>query len=118
MYRSAEEIAKKLAFNETKAEVKFKAICRQFNIPFSFQYIIKTKYSFFIADFLITNKEGKKYIVEIDGGYHETWKQKQKDKKRSSKLRMKGYGVIRFKNDDLLLKPDKTINKLKRFNIL
>ena len=120
---SIQEIAKKnrdrLANNPTKAEVKFMAILRQLEIPFRFQFIIWNKTSFFIADFVVTNKKGKKYVLEADGGYHFNYKQKKSDKNRSSKIRLKSsYGVLRFKNQTILKEPQKVIAKLKRYEII
>jgi very-short-patch-repair endonuclease len=109
----------KLANNPTKAEVKMRAILHQLKIPFTFQQIIWTKSSFFIADFVATNRQGKKYVLELDGGYHFNYKQKKKDSNRSSAIRLKGsYGVLRFKNNTVLNDPKKAVQKLKRYNFL
>ena len=109
----------KLLNNPTKAEVRFKYMLKKMDVPFFFQFIIFGKTSFFIADFLVTNKEGKKYVIELDGGYHFTHKQKRTDKNRSSKIRTVGqYGVIRFKNDDVFKNTEKVVKKLKRFKIV
>ncbi len=115
----AERNRQKLANNPTQAEVKFRMILIQLKIPYTFQQIIYTKTSFFIADFVAVNKIGKKYVIELDGGYHFNYKQKKKDNNRSSKIRIKSkYGVLRFKNEDVLNNPNKVLRKLKRYKFV
>ena len=115
----AERNRQRLANNPTQAEVKFRMILIQLKIPYTFQQIIYTKTSFFIADFVAVNKIGKKYTIELDGGYHFNHKQKKKDSNRSSKIRIKAkYGVLRFKNEDVLNNPNKVFRKLKRYKFV
>lgn len=109
---------KKLALRPTPAEIVFTKMMMQLKIKYWFQHIIFVYNGFFIADFVVKNKEGKRYLIELDGGYHFTYQQKKKDAKRSSKIRMSGYGVLRLKNDDVFNKPEKVVKKLKRFKIL
>lgn len=49
-----------------------------------------------------------KVIVEIDGGYHYTNKQKRKDGNRSAGIWRMGYHVVRLSNHDA-----RNINKVK-----
>ena len=49
-----------------------------------------------------------KVIVEIDGGYHYTNKQKRKDSNRSAGIWRMGYHVVRLSNHDA-----RNINKVK-----
>ena len=83
-------------------------------IDFEFQKIIYTDNKhFFIADFYIPSKN---LIIELDGGYHETLEQKQKDAWRTGMLNSMGYKVIRFTNSQILSSYDldwvlKIINK-------
>jgi len=114
----AQQRKKELTFNATNSEVKMKAILISLGVTFQFQYIIFTRTSFFVADFLITSNEGKKYIIELDGSVHFNYKAKRKDKNRSVKIRQSGYGVLRFNNSDVLTKQKKVIDKFKRFKII
>lgn len=49
-----------------------------------------------------------KVIMEIDGGYHYTNKQKRKDSNRSAGIWRMGYHVVRLSNHDA-----RNINKIK-----
>lgn len=73
------------------------------------QYPIWTKRKIYFADLYIPKL---KTIMEIDGGYHFTSKQKRLDNNRSSGLRRLGYHVVRLNNQDA-----RNINKIK-FKIL
>lgn len=53
----------------------------------------------YIADFAILEAN---LIIEIDGGYHLTEKQKRYDILRTEKLKSFGFDVLRFTNDDVL----------------
>ena len=65
-----------LEVNATYAERLLKTFLDR-KIDFEFQKIIYTdSRHFFIADFYIPSKN---LIIELDGGYHETSEQKQKD---------------------------------------
>jgi very-short-patch-repair endonuclease len=63
----------------------------------------------FIADFYCHEK---KLIIELDGGYHETLKQKEYDDGRSYELEEKGYKIIRFKNEDVINHIEKVIEEI------
>lgn len=69
------------------------------------QYPIWTKRKIYFADLYIPKL---KTIMEIDGGYHFTDKQKRIDGNRSSGLRRLGYHVVRLNNHDA-----HNINKIK-----
>ena len=102
-----------LEVNATYAERLLKAFLAG-KIDFEFQKIIYTdSRHFFIADFYIPSKN---LIIELDGGYHETSEQKQKDAWRTGMLNSMGYKVIRFTNSQILSSYDldwvlKIINK-------
>lgn len=114
----AKKLKEKLTKKATKAEVCFRSTLIRNKIPHKFQHIIFTYDNFFIADFVVENKEGKRYLIELDGGVHYGYKAKKKDRARSNKIRQSGYGVLRFDNNDVLNKPEKVKNKLKRFGII
>ena len=102
-----------LEVNATYAERLLKTFLAG-KIDFEFQKIIYTdSRHFFIADFYIPSKN---LIIELDGGYHETSEQKQKDAWRTGMLNSMGYKVIRFTNSQILSSYDldwvlKIINK-------
>lgn len=113
---------KDLIKNKTKAESIFnKAILDSiYSVDFEFQSIVyitrkKRIEKFYIADFLIPSI---KTIIEIDGEYHFTEEQKQKDIQRTKDLKQKGYKVIRINNNIILSTKDikhitKYINTLR-----
>ena len=88
-----------LEVNATYAERLLKTFLAG-KIDFEFQKIIYTDNKhFFIADFYIPSKN---LIIELDGGYHETLEQKQKDAWRTGMLNSMGYKVIRFTNSQII----------------
>jgi very-short-patch-repair endonuclease len=114
----AKKLQAKLIGRATKAEICLKSMLLRSGIPFKFQHIIFTYDNFFIADFIVENKKGKRYLIELDGGVHYSWKARKKDRNRSNKIRQSGYGVLRFDNNDILTKPEKVAKKLKRYGII
>ena len=74
------------------------------------QYPIWTKRRMYFADLYIPSL---KLIVEIDGGYHYTARQKRLDGNRSSGLWRLGYHVVRLSNRDA-----RDISKIKAKIIL
>lgn len=61
------------------------------------QHPVWTKRKIYFADLYIPSL---KLIVEIDGGYHNTARQKRLDSNRSSGLWRLGYHVVRLSNHD------------------
>ena len=74
------------------------------------QYPVWTKRRMYFADLYIPHL---KLIVEIDGGYHYTARQKRLDGNRSSGLWRLGYHVVRLLNRDA-----RDISKIKAKIIL
>ena len=72
------------------------------------QYIIGD----YIADFFFRKSM---LIVEIDGGYHFTKEQQQKDSERQKWLEHKGYRVLRFTNEQVLCDIDNVAKEIKQF---
>jgi len=90
----------KLKRNPTKAEIIFRQILKEHQIPFSFQRIIYTPNKFFIVDFIIRMKPFK--IIEIDGKYHQD--NQEYDKMREAKIsktRYRKYKFIRISNEEI-----------------
>ena len=87
-----------LEVNATYAERLLKIFLTG-KIDFEFQKIIYTDNKhFFIADFYIPSKN---LIIELDGEYHDSIKQQDKDIWRTKILNSLGYKVIRFKNKQI-----------------
>ena len=63
-----------------------------------------------IADFVCLSKQ---LIIEVDGGYHNEENQKELDQARTAYLNRKGFKVIRFTNEDVLLNIEKTLETIK-----
>lgn len=61
------------------------------------QFPIWTKRKIYFADLFVPSL---KLIVEVDGGYHTTNRQKRLDSNRSSGLWRLGYHVVRLSNHD------------------
>lgn len=64
----------------------------------------------YIADFVSLEK---KLIIEVDGEYHDTPEQKDKDKERTLHLESLGYHLLRFTNNEVIVQPDSVIDKIK-----
>lgn len=95
----SDKFRRELVSKATKSELIFKSFLDKNMISYSFQKVIYVsvdcKQKFYIADFLF-----KQYnlIVELDGGYHNSESQKEKDNMRTIHLRRAGYFVLRFDN--------------------
>jgi very-short-patch-repair endonuclease len=92
----------KLYTNPTTAEKRILDILK-YNPKshIEFQEIIKIKKGLsYIADFLDTDTNT---IIEIDGGYHSTGKQRKLDEERTKYLNKKGYKVVRTTNKKIML---------------
>ena len=95
---TAEHYKHILEINATYAERLLKIFLTG-KIDFEFQKIIYTDNKhFFIADFYIPSKN---LIIELDGEYHDSIKQQDKDIWRTKILNSLGYKVIRFKNKQI-----------------
>ena len=95
---TAEHYKHILEVNATYAERLLKIFLTG-KIDFEFQKIIYTDNKhFFIADFYIPSKN---LIIELDGEYHDSIKQQDKDIWRTKILNSLGYKVIRFKNKQI-----------------
>jgi very-short-patch-repair endonuclease len=57
----------------------------------------------YIADFYVHQF---RMVIEVDGGYHTEYAQRQRDKRRDRWMVWKGYRVVRFTNDQVLNCPD------------
>lgn len=64
----------------------------------------------YIADFVCLREN---LIIEIDGGYHDTQEQQEKDQERTNWLQEHGFKVIRFKNEQVLNNIEHVLDKVK-----
>ncbi|MCC6838167.1 MAG: DUF559 domain-containing protein, partial [Bacteroidia bacterium] len=78
------------------------------NYKFRRQHIIGK----YIADFVCLSQ---KLVIEIDGLIHQLPDNIESDAQRTSWLEEKGYTVIRFTNDEVLVDSDTVLTKLKSF---
>ena len=100
--------ARDLRSNATDAERKLWQRLRRrqlFDFKFRRQYPIAG----FIADFACVEA---RLVIELDGGQH--LEQAEKDAERSRKLAINGYTVLRFWNDDVLLRTDVVLEQICR----
>lgn len=103
-----EEIARKLRRNSTDAELKLWYHLRNRNVighKFRQQHPLPP----FIVDFVCIEK---RLIVELDGGQH--LEQIAQDDVRTARLQSLGYHVIRFWNDDALIRTDFVLAEVVR----
>ena len=106
-----EQEAQRMRENPTEGEKLFKDFCDRYNITYTCQKPVIVGYKGFIIDFEIISKGNpktkgwksakRKIAVEIDGEYHNTKEQKEKDNARSKTLNGAMYKVIRFTNEEV-----------------
>lgn len=65
----------------------------------------------FIVDFVCLSK---RLVIEVDGGYHNNDEQKLSDEERTNILNEKGFEVIRFRNEEVLVDLDSVLEKIKK----
>jgi very-short-patch-repair endonuclease len=97
---------KKLIENATPSEIAFKQILADMRLQYEFQRTFSRGNCFAIADFFIP---ALNCIVEIDGNYHKTIKQKRKDDIRTMAIMKHNrmvLCVIRFTNNQVLKHPE------------
>lgn len=63
----------------------------------------------YIVDFLLPYYN---LVIEVDGGYHAERIQQEDDNIRSEYLNSKGYYVIRFKNEQVLMDVDSVFERI------
>lgn len=78
--------------NPTPAEKRFKAVLDEAKIEYRFNEPVGC----YIPDFRIGD-----LIVEVDGEYHFTKEQREKDERRTKFLTKLGYTVVRITNEDV-----------------
>ncbi len=73
------------------------------------QHIIKP----YIVDFICLEKN---LIIELDGGQHST--QINYDQQRTQHLQQRGYRVIRFWNNDVMINMEGVLSEILRFLVI
>ena len=68
----------------------------------------------YIADFACLSH---KFIIEVDGGYHQLPNQQTSDQERTAWLENKGFKVLRFTNEEILTDAESVLNKIKAYVI-
>ncbi len=110
-----EEYSEELKKNTTPSEKILRKLLKELNIKFVFQkHITYKKGVSYIMDFYLPMT---KTCIEVDGGYHNTKLQEDKDLIRTSNLNKMKVEVIRFTNDEVINK-ELVISKLKDVGIL
>lgn len=111
--RAGRRYSKELAHRATPAERRFKIKLLAFNFGFSFQKPISDKRVLYITDFFVPvfNLD-----IELDGGYHNTPRQIEKDKRRDAWFIQHGYNVWRLSNEEAdAIAPHEIINHLSQY---
>lgn len=80
----------------TKSELIFKTKLLQNNIKFEEQKSFVTDNEMYACDFFLPDYN---IVVELDGGYHDTEKQKTQDRKKNKFYKRNGYVILRLKNE-------------------
>ncbi len=101
--------------NPTPAESLMEAKLRMNGFKFQREYAILTEKSFFTADFYIPVHG---LIIEIDGFYHCSKTQIEKDTIKDIVYKSFGYNVLRIKNNEVEFFDTNFIKKYKRKLIL
>ncbi len=107
-YELLKENARKNRENPTEAEYVLWQYLKnkQLGVKFLRQHVVLD----YIADFICLEKL---LIVEVDGGYHQKLEQQLLDEERTNRLENKGYRIIRYTNEQVLMDTEKVIESIK-----
>lgn len=115
MHRGAPPIsfakARNLRQNMTVAEKKLWVYLKNKNF-LGFKFRRQHPIHIYIVDFYCHEL---KLIIEIDGEYHNTETQLQKDSERSDILEFQGLNIIRFSNSEIHNSIDNVLKKIENF---
>ena len=105
LYEELKEKAESMRKNPTESESVMWKMLRGKNLDAKFrrQHIIGD----YIVDFVCLDKQ---LVIELDGGYHNDPEQKELDRQRTNFLQSKGFSVLRFTNEEVLLSTEETIS--------
>ncbi len=109
-YRLLKGFQEELKHEPTEAEkIIWERVRRnQLGTKFRRQHVVDN----YIADFISLEK---KLIIKIDGEYHNTLEQQEKDNERTESLNILGYQILRFANNEVIAQPDVVIDKIKDY---
>lgn len=109
IYDCLKERQKELKKNPTETENIIWNNIRNIQLGHKFrrQHIIGD----YIVDFVCLKK---KLVIEIDGKYHSTSKQIEKDQERTKYLEALGYEIIRFTNEEVICSLEKVIDQIRK----
>jgi len=104
----------KLIKNATMQEKILGKLLKSKKVKTDVQRVIYIDYNcvinkFYVADIYLPELN---LIVEVDGGYHTTEKQKEKDYDRDQDLKSVGYKVFRCTNEEVLKNPELVYNTI------
>ena len=107
-YALIKEYALNKRHNQTDAEAALWQMLKGKSLGAKFrrQHIIGD----YIADFACLSHQ---LVIEVDGGYHNTKDQQEIDKLRTEFLNEVGFRVLRFTNEEVLMSPDVTLQRIK-----
>ena len=109
----ARSASDRLTVDATAEEVLVRDRLSELGIRHYFQYPFVSKRKCVIVDFAIPRGKRTFLVVEIDGGYHLTDKQKDKDQKRTIWIHEHtGAEVIRFTNEEVTQDLDLVIKEI------
>ena len=114
-YEKAFSYRQELLTRPTDSEISFRNILDVYGVQYQFQYIFVYSYKFFILDFVI-EKNGIKYVFEIDGSSHDD--KQCYDNHRASIIELYGYKIFRFTNNEVINKRKEVVSKLKELKII
>jgi very-short-patch-repair endonuclease len=95
--------------HSTRAEVVMEGLLIGLGIPNRPQQGLIGRTKFIIPDFYLSSHNT---VVEVDGGYHDTPKQKRRDCVKDAIYERRGLRVMRFKNEEVLCNPLAVVNRL------
>ena len=104
----------KLIKNATMPEKILGKLLKSKKVKTDVQRVIYIDYNcvinkFYVADIYLPELN---LIVEVDGGYHTTEEQKEKDYDRDQDLKSVGYKVFRCTNEEVLKNPELVYNTI------
>ena len=104
----------KLIKNATMPEKILCKLLKSKKVKTDVQRVIYIDYNcvinkFYVADIYLPELN---LIVEVDGGYHTTEEQKEKDYDRDQDLKSVGYKVFRCTNEEVLKNPELVYNTI------
>ena len=100
----------------TPAEKRLKSALEKAGVVFIFQKVVEGGLAFRIVDFWLPRGRRLPLVIEVDGGYHTTERQRRLDKKREVWLKEKaGCRILRFQNQDVMRRLSYVMDTINTF---